>query len=538
MILINGNTGVRSMEKTYVKSFSELLLKLSKEEKDLIRELAVSYYGDIPEVNQIVYVLEDPTLRLPLSRITFKSIDTLAYYLAEHAERQYGIPIGFTENFYRIVLNVLSKSKRYTSKFWHILEMGFLPEDLSMVLGREFFRKFSIVPEDLTEIMHIIRENKLIDPDGKNLLKASIYLAVGNFRKFKESLKALEGLTFDGYSASTALAIKTLSGIYLNYIPEISYELEGAPYKAYIVGKSWLGILEILKNGTLSNPKEFSEILEAKPYELILISPWVYTLTSIFKAMWALKNSSQSLAIRTLSRLDSLLPDKPYFIKTTVLAFLTVLSREYSEEKVFLHRYYKLKSLVKKLMTSRELYGRLSLVLIDAFALMDPEEEEDYEVLQGVKILKETFSDVRSTNNLSSRLTYIEMLRKLKVASILYEDEKYERSASISDEVIMEAERLGIDHILGRALVINVKSKIKLLEEEGYKSINEIIFKINKLNDLIKRLEKICTRVQNVHLKNEVEDLKRHMNLVMTRYRDIINIRRKFKGRREFLNRL
>ena len=156
MAVFNTDSEAKSVQKDTSINLKDLVLKLSKEERDLIRELAVSYYGDIPELPQIVYAIEDPALRISISKMTFNSIDDMAYYLAEYAETQYGIPIGFTENFYRIILTVLLKSKKYTSKFWHILEIGLLPEDLSIVLGRDFFKKFSVIPDDLTlSLIHI-----------------------------------------------------------------------------------------------------------------------------------------------------------------------------------------------------------------------------------------------------------------------------------------------------------------------------------------------------------------------------------------------
>jgi len=537
LAVFNTDSEAKSVQKDTSINLKDLVLKLSKEERDLIRELAVSYYGDIPELPQIVYAIEDPALRISISKMTFNSIDDMAYYLAEYAETQYGIPIGFTENFYRIILTVLLKSKKYTSKFWHILEIGLLPEDLSILLGRDFFKKFSVIPDDLTEILHIINENRLIDFDGKNLLKATIYLAVGDFEKFKSALKSIEGSSFESYSATTALAMQTLAAIYLNYIPEISCELEGAPYKAQIVGRSWKGILETLRDGDLSDVRAYKEILEAKPYEFILISPWVYTLATVFKAVWLLRNSSHNAAIGILSKLDSLLPERPYSIKTAVLLFLTFLAREYSEERVFFHKYYKLKSLISKLIPSRELYNKLSLMFAEVFSLVDPGSIK-INGLEGLRILKGTFSNSTSIKDLRSELMYIELLRKLKLSSLLYESGEFIESLSLSEEIIAESEKLRIDHILGRALIINAKSRIKLLEEGAYTSINEIIMKINELSNIIKRLEKVCTRVQNIHLKNDIDNVKRHMSLIMAKYRDVISMKRKFKGRREIIDKL
>ena len=62
--------------------------------------------------------------------------------------------------------------------------------------------------------------------------------------------------------------------------------------------------------------------------------------------------------------------------------------------------------------------------------------------------------------------------------------------------------------------------------------------KINELSNIIKRIEKVCTRVQNIHLKNDVDNVKRHMSLIMAKYRDVISMKRKFRGRREVIDRL
>ena len=84
--MFNTDSEAKSVQKDTSINLKDLVLKLSKEERDLIRELAVSYYGDIPELPQIVYAIEDPAFRISISKMTFNSIDDMAYYLAEYAE--------------------------------------------------------------------------------------------------------------------------------------------------------------------------------------------------------------------------------------------------------------------------------------------------------------------------------------------------------------------------------------------------------------------------------------------------------------------
>jgi len=523
-------------------SISELVLRLSIEERSLIREYAKAYFFSSQEyVSPIVSVFEDPIFKFKLKQRTFDSIEELAEFMCDYVENKYGIYRGFTYNFYVIALNTILRAKAVYPKIWYLMDLGILNERFLIIAGKDVIRGITALNNDRSLyklVAEKVKERKALSRDDKTLVEVTLLIGVGKYGDAINRLKMLKGAYFEDYMAPMAASIRTISAILFNYIPDYSVDLSGTNLKERIVSKLWMALLEMLEKGRKTNMDEYKDVMRYEIHELVGVSPWIYPLSAIVRGFWEVLNSRLSEAERILQNAYSLVPQYPPILKAIVASILAVISERVSEDSIYREKLRTLMNIYGKIRSSNEIFANISRLLLYSFGQISEEELKNFEesIPEGAKILHSIYNR-RTRPRHEHVLKYFLILSYLKESDMLYDAGRYNKVVEKANKALELSKQLDIPHLIVNSTCLYIKSQLKHMEalstrmraQELTANFYELFKLYNEIKEMIHHISAPNVKMIIFDLGDEIKIFARAKGI------NLNTISPKFKRREEKL---
>ena len=492
---------------------SELISRLSIEEKSLIREYAKAYFFSSQEyVLPVISVFEDPIFKFKLKQRTFDTIEELADFICEYVENKYGIYRGFTYNFYVIILNTILRAKATYPKIWYLIDLGILNERFLIIAGKDVVRGITALNNDKSLYQLVaekVKERKVLSRDDKTLVEVTLLVGIGKYEDALNRLKMLKGAFFEDYMTPIATSIKTISAILFNYIPEYSVDLSGTNLKERIVSKLWMAILDMLEKGRKTDMNEYKDIIKYEIHELIGISPWIYPLSDITKSFWEILNSRLSEAEKILQNAYSLVPKYPPILKAVISSILTVVSERVSEDSVYRERVRALMNIYRKIRSSNEIFANISRLLLYSFGQITEDDLKNLEenIPEGAKILHSIYSKETRPRH-EHTLKYFLALSYLKESNMLCEMGRHNNAIEKANKALELSRQLDIPHFVINSTYLYIKSKLKQMEAMSSRMrMQELTTNFYDLFKLYNEIKEMVHNISDPNVKMIIFDL-------------------------------